>query len=510
MGSEDASRPVWILAGPGCAELASVIFPGVQCYDWEEAPAAAALAGRELTLWGPSWTDSTKLGARYVKQAASVALVDVREDDNIDFASLLQKRRDADSVHDFAKLRSRIVGKPGKALTQSVTPAPSAYATWQDLGLDCNSNGEPFPTIANAASILLLHPPIKDRIWFNAFTGKIMQTIDGVDSAWTDAEDLQVCIWLQQTLKLPKLGLQTAVHAIQAAAFQRRRNPLTEWLSSLVWDGQERLDTWLTEYLGAPFSPYSEALGRNWLVSMVARAFSPGCQVDHMPVLEGAMGRGKSTALSILGGPWYKATPQAFGSKEFFEVIIGAWLVEIPDMAGFQRREHSQIISAITTRVDSFRAAYARHATDNPRTCVFAATSENDDYLQDSRGIRRYLPLRCGDIKLDALRAIRDQLFAEAATLFKRGATWHEMPDRETLEEQQARQEHDLWLQPIANYCGAAKEVTSEEVVTRVLDIELGKQGKADEMRIGKCLKRIGFNRRQRRVNGAPKWVWQR
>ena len=182
MGSEDASRPVWILAGPGCAELASVIFPGVQCYDWEEAPAAAALAGRELTLWGPSWTDSTKLGARYVKQAASVALVDVREDDNIDFASLLQKRRDADSVHDFAKLRSRIVGKPGKALTQSVTPAPSAYATWQDLGLDCNSNGEPFPTIANAASILLLHPPIKDRIWFNAFTGKIMQTIDGVDS----------------------------------------------------------------------------------------------------------------------------------------------------------------------------------------------------------------------------------------------------------------------------------------------------------------------------------------
>jgi predicted P-loop ATPase len=397
---------------------------------------------------------------------------------------------------------------PAKAngAAQETPATPSALAIWQGLQLDCDAKQVPHPTLANVATIMRAHSELSGKLWFDDFRHRIMYGAE----YWTDAHELQLTCWIQQQLRLPKVSLQMVGHAARHAAFTQRRNSVTTWLDSLVWDAEPRLEDWLADFLGAPRNAYTQALGRNWLIQMVARAYKPGCQADHMPVLEGASGRGKSSAIAIIGGEWYQAISQEFGGKPFLEAIQGQWLVEIPDMAGFGRREHGQIISAITTRNDHYRDSYGRNAEDHARVTIFAATSETDDYLHDPRGVRRYWPIRCTELNLDALTETRTQLFAEAVHAFKAGATWHAMPERETAQEQAERQEGHIWLRPIANYCASLRSVTVADIASFCLIIETkGQAERSIEMGIAKCLKLLGWRSKVEWTNGAPQRVYR-
>jgi len=370
----------------------------------------------------------------------------------------------------------------------------SAFVSWESLGLDRAANGVPHATIGNVALVLTRHPDLKQKIWLDTFRGRIYHALRGSRLPWTDADELRLTAWFNQSLQLAKFSLELIRHGVQLVAHNNARNSVTEWLNSLTWDGTSRLEDWLSDCLGVPKTPFTIAIARNWLVSMVARAFRPGCQADHMPVLEGSSGAGKSSALVILGGEWYRAAPQAFGSKEFLEAIQGSWLVEIPDMVGFGRREHSDIISAITTRSDVYRASYGRNAEEHPRVTIFAATSETGEYLSDSRGKRRYWPLVCSEINLETLARNRDQLFAEATYAFHNGATWHEVPADEASIEQSAREEQDVWLERIRDFLGNRNAATIAEIAQQALYIEVGKQCHSDKKRIAKCLQQLGFS----------------
>ncbi len=233
---------------------------------------------------------------------------------------------------------------------------------------------------------------------------------------------------------------------------------------------------------------------------MVARAYVPGSKADHMPVLEGKMGRGKSSFLEILGGEWYDALTTAIGDKDFVQSLQGVWLVEIPDMAGFGRREHSQIIATITIRKDRYRASYGRYVENHPRGCILSATSETSDYLKTGAGRRRFWPLRCTDIDLDALLAQREQIFAEAVSRYRAGTTWHEMPEG-TEDEQTARIEPDLWGEKILNHAAylwdqsASKstQITSERLLTEVINLDVRDHGQSEKNRINGIMRDGGW-----------------
>jgi putative DNA primase/helicase len=229
-------------------------------------------------------------------------------------------------------------------------------------------------------------------------------------------------------------------------------------------------------------------------------------------VLEGITGRGKSTALEILGGEWYTSLPDAFGAKGFIENIQGVWLVEIPDLAGFSKRDHNHIVAFITTPSDRFRASYGRRSESHPRTCVFTATSENDEYLQSQTGIRRFWPLRCGGVdafNLAGLREARDQLFAEAVHEFRAGATWHETPLADTQAEQAERREDDPWTEIVMMYASRHREVTAADCLTMALNIDIGKQGQLDKRRIASILRGSGWVPVGVKRNSAFLRVWK-
>jgi hypothetical protein len=122
------------------------------------------------------------------------------------------------------------------------------------------------------------------------------------------------------------------VHVARERGFNRTRDAL-EALPR--WDGRRRLDRWLCEALGAADSEYTRAVGRAWLVSAMARAFSPGCKADHLLLLEGGQGIGKSTALSILGGDGYKDLMFSAHDKDAMQDLRGRGSWSIPSSTGW-------------------------------------------------------------------------------------------------------------------------------------------------------------------------------
>jgi Virulence-associated protein E len=92
-------------------------------------------------------------------------------------------------------------------------------------------------------------------------------------------------------------GIENVREAAEAACEANRFDPVCDYLDSLKWDGEPRLDHWLTKYLGAEDTPLNRAVGRKVLLAMVRRAREPSCEgVDQQGL------RRRTTGLRALQG----------------------------------------------------------------------------------------------------------------------------------------------------------------------------------------------------------------
>ena len=125
-----------------------------------------------------------------------------------------------------------------------------------------------------------------------------------------DVDVIAIQEWFQLN-GLPLIGQETVHKAVDLRARERSFHPVRDSFNSLRWDSKPRVSTWLSSYLGANQSEYTEAIGRMFLVAAVARVFQPGCQADYMLILEDPQqGEFKSSACKILAGDWFSINAQ--------------------------------------------------------------------------------------------------------------------------------------------------------------------------------------------------------
>ena len=92
-----------------------------------------------------------------------------------------------------------------------------------------------------------------------------------------DTDVVEVQTWLQHA-GLKRIGKDTVHDAIRVRASENAFHPVRDYLASLRWDEVGRLDHWLTTRLGVEANPYTQAVGRMFLISMVARVLAPRLQ----------------------------------------------------------------------------------------------------------------------------------------------------------------------------------------------------------------------------------------
>ena len=429
----------------------------------------------------------------------------------------------------LAELRRRVnaTGDPNGRI-----PQPAWFGRLcQDLA------GTPERNEANVIIALTSDPAFAGVLAFDEFAQEIVVRRplpwDSADAPlprpWEDADDIRTAEWLQ--LRGINVAPVVVGRAVGAVARELRIHPVRDWLDTLKWDGTPRIETWTSTYLGAETSALHHTIGALWLISAVARIYRPGAKADHMLILEGPQGARKSTALKVLAGEaWFTDELPEVGSKDAALHMQGIWIVEIAELDAIGRAEVSRIKAFLTRTTDRFRPPYGRYTVEVARQCVFAGTVNPDTYLRDETGNRRFWPLRCGTIDIDALARDRDQLWAEAVHRFREGAIWW-IEDPALLEDarqaQERRYQADAWddliehwlvheIRTVADgypdYGNTRTEsvprpqpltdVSVGEILEEAIGLEPARWTRGDQMRVSAYLKANGWKRYRKRDVG--------
>jgi predicted P-loop ATPase len=325
----------------------------------------------------------------------------------------------------------------------------------------------------------------------------------------TDATRLQE--WLQR-IGLPKIGRDQVFQAVDLRAVERRFHPVRDYLNGLVWDRVPRVQDFFPTYFGAARTSYVHGIGPMFLCAMVARVFEPGCKADYMVVLEGPQGILKSAACKILGGPWFSDNlPHIISSgKDALQHLRGKWLIEIAEMSAISKAEDAALKAFLTRTIEIYRPSYGRGEVSQPRQCIFVGSTNKNTYLRDETGGRRYWPVIVGVIDIGALTRDRDQLFAEAVSLYRSGARW--WPDgvfenNHIRPEQEARYETDPWQETIAEWLEGKERATVGEIARMAVHVETPRIGTAEARRISGVLETLQWRRGKKDWKGNIPWT---
>lgn len=297
-----------------------------------------------------------------------------------------------------------------------------------------HKTGEVDPTIANAELILKNDPRLKGAVAVNRFTARMVvrrklpwreRNLIGGEDMWTDADEANLLLYLE---KYWHLSAENKIRlALAVVAEENSFHPVVEYLDGLKWDGVERLDTMIVRWMGAEDTEYVRAVTRKWLVAGVARMYEPGRKADQMLMLVGPQGSGKSRlAYALAKGRWFTDSLGSTDGKEAFEGLRGKWIVEFAELAATRKSEVESVKNFITKQEDTYRPAYGRNVVTYPRQCIFYGTTNDQEFLRDRTGNRRFWPIEIAGINngvLEGLDAEVDQLWAEAKWRYELGET---------------------------------------------------------------------------------------
>lgn len=308
-------------------------------------------------------------------------------------------------------------------------------------------------------------------------------------------------------------GVQDIQMAISRVARQQPFHPIRAYFERIEWDGVARLHQ-LPELFGAEDGALTRAILRNMMLSAIARVFSPGCQVDTIVILVGPQGYLKSTAFRTLAGDeFFSDSPVDIGQKDGAMVLQNAWIHELAELDSMLKTTDTTMRSFVTRRQDDFRPPYGRTVQWFPRQSIMVGTTNDERFLTDPAGNRRYWPVQVvRRIDVERIRELRDQLWAEAGTLTNQGVQWHLTPAEEAeLKRRHAKHfDSDPWEDAIRAWLSKSGDPpTTIEVAHGALGLDhIIRLDWKDSRRIGRILTTLGYRRQAVWREGATLKAW--
>ena len=399
------------------------------------------------------------------------------------------------------------------------------------------------PKLNNLMLIMRNDPRLSGLLSFNEFTQRIDLMMsppwgNGSLSSLTDDDVLKLRAWLSDTYDV-EFSKDNLYNAAVVIASNKRYHPVKQMIERVKWDGVPRAETLFIDYLGAEDNAYTRSVAKTWLTGAVTRIYDPGIKFELVPVLQGKQGRGKSTLANKLGGEWFTDQLADMKGKDSKDFMKGAWIIELSELSAMRKTEIEEVKSFISATVDRYRPAFGRLTQEFLRTGVFMATTNDNGYLKDLTGSRRFAPIVIDDIerKKDVFN-IKDetiqQIWAETYTLYKKRQPVYLSNEIEKMADKYRQQAEDdspiksmvidyldirlprdwesrstssrrQYISDIINHSKKAKgDVQRDRVTTRDVLIELFNRDPMEELRGDGDAKKISLI-----LNNLPGWKYR-
>ena len=330
--------------------------------------------------------------------------------------------------------------------------------------LEIKKDGSIVPNARNAL-IILMYDSHLQSIRLNTMTGMLEAETDSLPWKrdfifWQNTDSDQLYMWIANNhgVQFPKEIFQMALTTV---ANKRRFHPIEDYLQELPeWDGQERVERLLVDYLGADDTVFNREAIRKVLLAAIARIYHPGIKFDYMLVLNGPQGIGKSTFFGRLfkGFLSDSLTMLDMRDKTGSEKLQGYWALEVAEMAGMRKADIECVKSFISRQEDIYRPAYGRVVEKHPRRCVIVgSTNSSTGFLRDISGNRRFWPVKCSGGKLKPWNLTDeelDQIWAEAMAAYNSGESLLLSKEAEELAAKEQREaiEEDPRMAQVVEY----------------------------------------------------------
>lgn len=557
-----AAKPdafVLIVEGEKCADAAQAELPDLVVVSWPGGGKAVGkvdwspLSGRKVGAWADCdakrerlTPDEAKAGADQLskpllpeeKQPGVMAMQKIYErvsslvarwwdvkipapgekPDGWDVADAIDEGMRAGVLADFVRnnLTERQIQQPEESLsTPTKADADSGEKSpWiPDLVW---RKGELAACLSNVYQILAHHPAWRgvlayDEMSLCAVKREAPPYGGGCTGEWDAQDDSRTAMWLTREYGFTPSSSLVA-EAVEVLSRAHAWHPVRAWLRSLKWDGEKRLNGWLSKYLGVKLTPYSARVSAWWLMGAVKRVMSPGAKFDYCLVLAGIQGKGKSTVFEILGGEWYGDTELDLQSKDAMSGLRGKMIYEFPELGALARSEERRQKSFLSRRVDEYRPVYGRREIKAPRQVVFGGSTNEHEWNKDPTGGRRFWPVDCEIEQIDhaGLREVRDQLFAEALLRVEAGEKYWPTADeqRQHFDPEQLRvEQQDSLVDALHDWVyGRVADFSAFDAASDGLNIDASKLTRDLQTRIGIALRKLGCTRVERRNGMIRYW----
>jgi predicted P-loop ATPase len=443
--------------------------------------------------------------------------------------TMVKARERASGAHDFTAVENvEDIAEP--KLSDADAVAQEKELTEKDPdGLDVTKEGAIKNTTRNVKKMLVkAFGPNIFRL--NDFSGRY---IHGVDTPWakkdSELKDKHVVLAMNWFSELPRRfepSLDRIQNIVTIVGEANIFHPVRDYLDSLVWDGRPRIDTWLKDFLnvtGAP-EPYLAEVSSKTLVAMVARIFEPGVHYDTVLVIEGDQGIRKSTSLRALASdPWFTDSRIDIHDKDSVGIMAGRWLVEMGEITTIRANDVEDMKAFLSRRTDRMRPPYGRLTEDFPRQCILVGTTNQNTYLRDPTGERRFWPVKAWQCDVEGIAAARDQLWAEARWRYLEGGEYlmHLSPEaeRQARIEQDKRTLDDSVREDVLDYLNALRELPEAErklnpdafTLAELLGSGATFANRTDQAyqnRIASIIKKAGYSLIHKRIRGIKRRLW--
>lgn len=320
--------------------------------------------------------------------------------------------------------------------------------------------------------------------------------------------------------------------AVASVAKTQQFDSAQLWLNGLSWDGVHRVrDYYLRHYGVTDAADYARAVACYQFTAMAGRVLDPGCKADMAIVMVGAQGTAKTSGIEALvpHSDHYVLLNLAARNTDLSRALRGKLIGELGELSGLLKGRDAEDIKAwITTREEEWTPKYKEMPVKFARRLVLVGTTNSPEFLSDATGNRRWLPITVGPVadareavaRREAIEQERDQLWAEARVMFRAGGVAWQDAMRLAPAAHDDYRITDSWEGIVGAWLNAPditdggprprdrKFLQVGDVAREALNMQPVQMGRREEMRIGKVLRVLGYERRQFSADGRRVWAY--